>query len=87
MHAACMATKTISLKLGAYERLKAARRDPSESFSQVVLRAEWPEATVTAAELLRRYRQRGALLSEVELGRVERAKASEPPAEDKWIDP
>lgn len=35
-----MATKTISLKLEAYEKLRAARRSPDESFSEVVMRAE-----------------------------------------------
>ncbi len=42
-----MAVRTISLKTEAYERLKAARRYPAESFSEVVLRATWPEDTVT----------------------------------------
>ena len=46
MHNACMATKTISLKLDAYEKLRAARRQPTESFSQVILRARWPEETI-----------------------------------------
>ena len=36
----CMATKTIALRLEAYERLKRARRTPTESFSDVVMRAE-----------------------------------------------
>jgi len=51
MHEACMSTKTISVKIEAYERLRAARRYPDESFSEVVLRARWPEDTVTAGEL------------------------------------
>lgn len=32
MHFACMSTKTISVRLEAYERLKRARRYPGESF-------------------------------------------------------
>jgi predicted nucleic acid-binding protein len=59
MRAICFArvsTKTISLKREAYERLKAARRYPDESFSEVVLRANWPEDTLTACELLQLFR-------------------------------
>ncbi|MEM7144189.1 MAG: antitoxin VapB family protein [Verrucomicrobiota bacterium] len=36
-----MATKTISLELDAYERLRRAKRSPRESFSEVVRRAQW----------------------------------------------
>ena len=52
VHIACMGTKTVSLKDEAYGRLRAARRYPDESFSEVVLRATWPEDTITARGLL-----------------------------------
>ncbi len=84
MHSACMATKTISLKLEAYEKLRAARRYPDESFSQVVLRARWPEETVTAGELLQRCGERAAHFTEDELDRIEKLKEGDVPAEDKW---
>jgi hypothetical protein len=42
VHIAYIASKTITLKLEAYNRLRAARRYPTESFSEVVLRATWP---------------------------------------------
>lgn len=84
MHNACMATKTISLKLDAYEKLRAARRRPSESFSQVILRAHWPEESVTGGELLRRYREQGGCLPEQDLNRLDELKASDTPPEDKW---
>ncbi len=79
-----MAVKTVSLKTEAYERLKAARRYPGESFSEVILRARWPEDTITAEELLGRYRDRGAWFTETELSAMEAAKAADRPAEDKW---
>ncbi len=84
MHSTCMPTKTISLKLEAYERLKAARRTPDESFSQVVMRARWPDQTVTAGELLRRCRERRPLLSEEGLRLIEELDRTDAPPEDKW---
>jgi predicted CopG family antitoxin len=80
-----MATKTISLKLEAYEKLKGARRYKGESFSEVVLRASWPDETLTAGELLRICRQRGPLLSSEELERIEQLKQADKAPEDKWI--
>lgn len=84
MHNACMATKTISLRLDAYEKLRAARRQASESFSQVILRARWPEESVTAGELLRLYRERGGVLSNKDLDRIDELKAQAEPSDDKW---
>jgi predicted CopG family antitoxin len=84
MHSPCMSTKTISLRLEAYEKLRAARRYPDESFSQVVLRARWPEETVTAAELLQLCDERGASFTDDELDRVEELKEDDVTAEDKW---
>jgi hypothetical protein len=80
-----MAIKTVSLKLEAYEKLVAARRYPTESFSEVILRARWPEMTITAGELLRRGRERGSHFTEEELDSIEEAKAwmNRPPV-DKW---
>ena len=49
---ACMATKTISIDLEAYDRLRRARRSPDESFSKVIKRAEWPVPPRTAGALL-----------------------------------
>ncbi|MGD9902865.1 MAG: antitoxin VapB family protein [Vicinamibacterales bacterium] len=79
-----MSSKTISLKREAYERLRAARRYPSESFSEVVLRATWPEDTVTASELLARLRRNRPWFTESELDAMAAAKAADRPPDDKW---
>ncbi len=83
MHSMCMATKTISLSLDAYETLRRAKR-PGESFSDVVRRAHWREETISAGELLRRRREHGALLSADDLERLEAVKAEDRPPEEKW---
>ena len=84
MHVVCMATKTISVRVEAYERLRRARRFPGESFSEVILRAAWPEQTVTAGELLERCRAVSALLTDDELDAVVRLKVEDRAPEDKW---
>lgn len=76
--------KTISLKTEAYERLKAARRYPAESFSEVVLRATWPEDTITAAGLLALVRTAEPWFTGDELDAIEAAKRDDAPPEDKW---
>lgn len=53
-----MATKTISLELDAYEKLRRAKHSPRESFSSVVRRAVFPDAAYTAADLLSLMRRR-----------------------------
>lgn len=84
MYTSHMPVKTVSLKMEAYERLKRARRYPSESFSEVVLRARWPEETITAAELLARARGAGSHFTDEELTAMDVANASDTPPEDKW---
>jgi hypothetical protein len=47
-----MAVKTISLELDAYEKLRRAKRNPGESFSNVVRRARWVDIPLNAGRLL-----------------------------------
>ena len=79
-----MSVKTISLRIEAYERLRQARRSPSESFSDVVLRARWFDAGITAGELLALHASEGPYLSEAALDRIEATNAEDSPPEDKW---
>jgi predicted CopG family antitoxin len=80
-----MATKTISLRIEAWERLRRARRSPDESFSEVVLRAEWPDRGMTARELRAVYQREGAHLSRDALDRIEEAVGTDEVPRDKWI--
>ena len=80
-----MASKTITLKLEAYNRLRAARRYPTESFSEVVLRATWPADTATGRQLLELYRSgRRPRLSEDALDEIAAINAGDKPPVDKW---
>jgi hypothetical protein len=78
-----MSTRTISLRLEAYEKLRRAKR-LGESFSDVVMRARWADETITAAELLSRRREGGPVLTVEELDRLAAAAAEDRPPEDKW---
>ncbi|HMO50677.1 MAG TPA: antitoxin VapB family protein [Kiritimatiellia bacterium] len=66
-----MATKTITLELDAYERLKAAKRTPRESFSEVVRRLPIPGYTFTARDLLNMREERGPFLSDEDLASID----------------
>jgi hypothetical protein len=79
-----MATKTISVRIEAYERLRRAKRDASESFSDVIMRARWDTEPLTGRQLLLTVRERGPLYAPEELDVVEEAVSSDQPPEDKW---
>ena len=48
----CMATKTISIEVDAYELLAREKQDRSESFSRVIRRLFAERPALTAGELL-----------------------------------
>lgn len=83
MYYSCMATKTITLEIDAYERLRAAKRH-GESFSQVVRRAVFPDEPPTGAQLLDLYRSRRPRVSDRYLESVAEAVEYDPRPDDPW---
>ena len=78
-----MATKTISLEIDAYEKLRSSKK-PGESFSAVVRRAQFPDAAPTGADLLAWIRKGGGGVSMAYLDEVEDAKLNDLPPDDPW---
>ena len=83
MYTCIVATKTISVDLEAYERLRSARRSPSESFSQVIKRAHWRNEAASAAALLDALAQLPVVDDDV-LARLDEAQGADAPPEDRW---
>jgi predicted CopG family antitoxin len=81
-----MATKTISVDLEAYERLRRARRNRNESFSMVIKRAVWPALPHRASRLLEAMEGLPPVTDQ-ELDRLERAQRDDRPPEDPWAGP
>ncbi len=81
MHDMTMATKTITLELDAYERLKAAKRSPRESFSEVVRRLSIPQAGYSARQLLAARKISGPALSEADCAAIDAVNAADAPPE------
>ena len=83
MYTCIMATKTISIDLEAYERLRRARLSPAESFSRVIKRARWPKELRTAAHLLSAL-ERTALPEPGAIERLDEIQRRDVPPEDPW---
>lgn len=78
-----MATKTISIDIDAYERLRKARLRPDESFSQVIKRGSWAPPGSTGAALLEALKTAPPPQPHV-LRRLEQAQSKDTPPEDPW---
>jgi len=78
-----MPTRTITLELDAYERLRASKR-PGESFSGVVRRAVFPDSPPSGSDLLAYYDAGGSGVSNAYLDDVEKAAQNDPAPDNPW---
>jgi predicted CopG family antitoxin len=78
-----MATKTISLELDAYEKLKEAKK-AGESFSQVVRRAHFTDRPVTGNDLRAYFKSGGSKVSAAYLDAIEEATQQDTLPENPW---
>ena len=78
-----MATKTITLELDAYEKLRIAKM-AGESFSEVVRRASFAGGLLTGENLRAYLRSGGSGVSERYLDSVEEAAKRDPLPDDPW---
>ncbi|MEM0896903.1 MAG: antitoxin VapB family protein [Verrucomicrobiota bacterium] len=77
-----MATKTISIDMEAYERLRSARLSEKESFPKVIHRAMWESKKKTCGALLSGLREDSRSASNEVLRKLEEAQvwdAEHPP--------
>ena len=79
MYCIYMATKTISLELDAYEKLKAAKRSPRESFSEVVRRLPIPGYSFVGRDLLRLREENGPYLTEDDADAIDELNLTDQP--------
>lgn len=78
-----MATKTISIDLEAYERLKKAKISSDDSFSRVIKRANWDVPAKTCGDLLDSLVGMPVASDDV-LDRLERAQAEDEAPDTNW---
>jgi hypothetical protein len=78
-----MATKTITLELDAYEKLRHAKRG-GESFTEVVRRAVWVDAPATGEALRSYFHKGGSGTSDKYLDAVEEAAKHDTIPDDPW---
>lgn len=74
MHAACMATKTISIDMEAYRILRRERKGKGDSFSQVIRRLHAAQPARTFGEFIEHHE--AALIGRGFGGARQRAKTA-----------
>jgi len=79
----CMATKTISIDIEAYERLRRARMHPKESFSTVIKRGHWEEKAATGQSWLN-CMSATPLIDKATLVNLEKNQSNDHPPRNKW---
>lgn len=84
MHGACMATKTISIDLAAYEKLTRARVNERESFSKVIKRALWPTTKSSGRAIADALEMMAHAPTEV-INTLEANQALDKPPTDRWV--
>ena len=80
-----MTTKTISVDLDAYDRLRRARIRPDEPFSQVIKRARWDAPSATGAALLAAL-QNAPLADDAVIERLEATQQEDGTPENAWTE-
>lgn len=83
MHYSCMATKTITLELDAYDKLRAAKHG-RESFSSVVRRVIIPGKTRSGAEVIAYLKSEGPFFKEEELEAIETIADGDTAPHNPW---
>lgn len=78
-----MATKTVTLELDAYEKLRLAKK-AGESFSAVVRRTSFTDAPLTGQDLRAYLRSGGSGVNERYLDAVEEAARHDTVPDDPW---
>lgn len=78
-----MPTKTITLELDAYEKLRLAKRR-GESFTEVVRRAILVDVPLTGEALRDYFKKGGSGVSEKYLDSVEEASKHDPIPDNPW---
>ena len=78
-----MLTKTITLELDAYEKLRLAKRG-GESFTEVVRCAVLVDAPLTATALRNYFQNGGSGVSETYLDAVKEAAKHDPIPDNPW---